>query len=49
MSKVQVTVKKGPNFKVAEAKAYQYLHGLLLEKGKELHARKTEEQEGKAI
>lgn len=49
MSKVKVTVKKGPNFKVAEEKAYQYLYGLLLAKGKEIHAKKMEEQEGKAI
>lgn len=43
MSKVQVNVIKGPNFKLAEERTFQYLHGLMLEKGRELEKKEKEQ------
>lgn len=43
MSKVQVNVIKGPNFKLAEERTFQYLHGLMLEKGRELQKKEQEQ------
>lgn len=49
MSKVTVNVIKGPNFKEAEKRTFQYLHSLLLKKGKELQKMEDREKEDKAI